>query len=88
MHSVQFIDFVLIYSSILGNFARNILLPTSTTGFFVFTSEMALRASLTGLNHSIITCDLSFLSFVARLRVVVGYMSLEQITTTSLEGPF
>jgi hypothetical protein len=73
-------DIIPICSMRFRYMAGNLLLLASTAGLFVFTSEVTLRASLTGLYYSSIPGNFSPLTLISGLCIVICYMSLEQVS--------
>jgi hypothetical protein len=77
MNSINLVGVDLISRGDFGHSTRDVLFLASTAWLLIFTSEMALRASLTSLYYSGISGDLSLLPLVGRFCVVVRYMPLE-----------
>ena len=83
MNSIYLMDVILAGGKCFWYTASDILFPTSTAWFLVFTSEMALRARLASLHYSRISSNLPFLSFIRGLCVMICYMSLEKVSAAS-----
>jgi hypothetical protein len=82
MNSINLMSVILIGGKHFWYTASDLLFLTSTAWLLVLTPEMALRARLTGLDYSRVSSDLPFLSLVRGLCIVIGYMSLEQVSAT------
>jgi hypothetical protein len=77
MNSINPVYIVLIDGVSFGYPAGYLFLLAATAWLFVFTPEMALRASVTSLNYSCIAGDSTFLSLVGRSCVMIRNVSLE-----------